>query len=136
MMTYPQETQSSGKRARSESVGPSDVESEDQGDTDIDMDPDEDFTGTPAWCTSCSKSPKHTVQLCPDRKSGNGSGRGKSRDVQGHSDAESVAEAPVKKKAVSGTPFYRFFPLLTDSSPVYAFRRLSVLPRLSTRDRR
>ncbi|KAJ7801238.1 hypothetical protein B0H14DRAFT_3489835 [Mycena olivaceomarginata] len=37
------ETTSSGKHARSESVGPSDVESEDQIDTDVDIDPDEDF---------------------------------------------------------------------------------------------
>ncbi|KAJ7801391.1 hypothetical protein B0H14DRAFT_3489642 [Mycena olivaceomarginata] len=97
--TTPKETTSSGKRARSESVSPSDVESEDQIDTDVDMDPDEDFLGTPAWCTSCSKLPKHVVQSCPDRLSENGQGRGKSHRAQSHTD-ESVADAPVKKKAI------------------------------------
>ncbi|KAJ7824612.1 hypothetical protein B0H14DRAFT_3469217 [Mycena olivaceomarginata] len=94
------ETTSSGKRAHSESVSPSDVKSEDQIDTDVDMDPNEDFLGTPAWCTSCSKLPKHIVQSCPDMFSENGQGRGKSHHTQSHTDAESVADALVKKKAI------------------------------------
>ncbi|KAJ7720879.1 hypothetical protein B0H14DRAFT_3520781 [Mycena olivaceomarginata] len=83
----PKETTSSGKRARSESVSPSDVDSEDQIDTDVDMDPDEDFLGTPRLS-------------CPDMFSENGQGRGKSHRAQSHTDAESVADAPVKKKAI------------------------------------
>ncbi|KAJ7302512.1 hypothetical protein DFH08DRAFT_977784 [Mycena albidolilacea] len=122
----PKETTSSSKRARSESVGPSDVESEDQIDTDIEMDPDEDFLGTPAWCTSCSKLPKHTVQLCPDRFSENGQGRGKSHRAPSHTDAESVADAPVKKKATRVRFQKKAVPagpaVIVDSgSPVIAF---------------
>jgi hypothetical protein len=102
-------------------VSPSDVESEDQIDMDVDMDPDEDFLGTPAWCTSCSKLPKHIVQSCPDMLSENGQGRGKSHRAQSHTD-ESVADAPVKKKAV-GVSTFPVLPLLTDSRSVSASRR-------------
>ncbi|KAJ7331515.1 hypothetical protein DFH08DRAFT_814825 [Mycena albidolilacea] len=93
------ETTLSGKHARSESVGPSDIESKDQIDTDIDMDPDEDFLGTPAWCMLCSKLLKHTVQSCPDQGSENGQGHGKSHRVPSHTDIESATNMPVKKKA-------------------------------------
>jgi hypothetical protein len=122
ILKYSQETTSSGKRARSESMGPSDVESENQIDTDIDMDPNEDFLSTPAWCTSFSKLVKHIVQSCPDRFSENGQGRGKSHRAPDHTDAESIADAPVKKKAV-GVSTFPVLPLLTDSRPVSTSRR-------------